>query len=472
MKIRILPILLLVGIGVFGLTQSDPTQATTLKPNNPTVIAANPANFTPALATSTPAPATSASAEAKTPRLDPTPTQAATASATTLNTAEKIEKGVVLVGPAFQQFLEEEGAVGETPQDREAAEVDRVEKASQRVVAEQSSVDSAYDRFDLSRLRLANLLSNSDLHTASLDGSSGADPIKVSVQLNLGSSGVIPDASTKTLASTQSAPKLWPVKGPVTSTFGPRQTLTIPATTDNAAGKGGAGPTTPATGQMVSVPAITPIPTASVARATTTPVTPTPTTTTAPAPTNPATTAPIAPPSQPATATPAPQSTIGPTPTVGPPLTPTPPLTATPTISATATVSPTVTPTATPFPTGPVPTINGTLPTVGTGEEYHTGFDIAVPEGTEVHVTADGVVVYAGNGGGYGRVVYIQHADGFMTVYGHNSKLLVEVGQTVKAGQTIALSGSTGYSTGPHVHYEVRYNGKIADPAYFLGLKS
>ena len=242
MKIRILPILLLVGIGVFGLTQSDPTQATTLKPNNPTVIAANPANFTLALATSTPAPATSASAEAKTPRLDPTPTQAATASATTLNTAEKIEKGVVLVGPAFQQFLEEEGAVGETPQDREAAEVDRVEKASQRVVAEQSSVDSAYDRFDLSRLRLANLLSNSDLHTASLDGSSGADPIKVSVQLNLGSSGVIPDASTKTLASTQSAPKLWPVKGPVTSTFGPRQTLTIPATTDNAAGKGGAHP--------------------------------------------------------------------------------------------------------------------------------------------------------------------------------------------------------------------------------------
>ena len=97
--------------------------------------------------------------------------------------------------------------------------------------------------------------------------------------------------------------------------------------------------------------------------------------------------------------------------------------------------------------------------------------DIAVPEGTDVHATADGVVVYAGNGGGYGRVVYIQHPGGFMTVYGHNSKLLVEAGQTVKAGQTIALSGSTGYSTGPHVHYEVRYDGKIANPAYFLGLK-
>lgn len=109
---------------------------------------------------------------------------------------------------------------------------------------------------------------------------------------------------------------------------------------------------------------------------------------------------------------------------------------------------------------------------VGADEEYHTGLDIAVPEGTEVRATADGVVLYAGDGGGYGRVVFIQHASGFVTVYGHNSKLLVVAGQTVKAGQVISLSGSTGYSTGPHVHYEVRYDGKIADPAYFLGLKN
>ena len=94
--------------------------------------------------------------------------------------------------------------------------------------------------------------------------------------------------------------------------------------------------------------------------------------------------------------------------------------------------------------------------------------DIAVVEGTQVHATADGVVLYAGPGGGYGLVVFIQHPGGFVTVYGHNSKLLVTAGQSVKAGQVISLSGSTGYSTGPHVHYEVRYQGKIANPVYFL----
>jgi murein DD-endopeptidase MepM/ murein hydrolase activator NlpD len=100
--------------------------------------------------------------------------------------------------------------------------------------------------------------------------------------------------------------------------------------------------------------------------------------------------------------------------------------------------------------------------------EYHTGIDIAVPAGTEVRATADGVVEYAGNGGGYGRVVFISHAGGFTTVYGHNSRLLVQAGQSVKVGEIIALSGSTGYSTGPHVHYEVRYEGKIANPALFM----
>jgi murein DD-endopeptidase MepM/ murein hydrolase activator NlpD len=456
-----------MGILVFGLTQSDPTPATSLKPNNPTVSAANPANLTPALATITPVPVTPSGAGAKTPGLDPTPTQAPTTRATTLDTAEKIEQGAVLIGPAFQQFLEEGGAVGKTPADREAAEVDGAEKASQRSVAEQSAVESAYDQFDLSRLRLANLLSKGDLHTASLDGaidgSSAAAPIKVSAQLNLGSSGVIPDASAKTLAVAQTAPKLWPVKGQITSTFGPRQTLTIPATTDSAAGKGGAGPTIPATGQIVTLPAVTTAPTASAG------ATPQSTTATTPAAGPIPTTAQVTPETTP---TPGETFTPTPTPTRTPAISATPTLTATPAISVTATVTATITPTATPFPTGPVPTINGTLPAVGADEEYHTGLDIAVPEGTEVHATADGVVVYAGNGGGYGLVVYLQHADGFMTVYGHNSKLLVAAGQTVQAGQTIALSGSTGYSTGPHVHYEVRYNGKIADPAYFLGLKS
>jgi murein DD-endopeptidase MepM/ murein hydrolase activator NlpD len=102
--------------------------------------------------------------------------------------------------------------------------------------------------------------------------------------------------------------------------------------------------------------------------------------------------------------------------------------------------------------------------------EFHTGIDIGVNEGTEVHVTGDGVVEFAGEMGDYGLAVIVQHGDGFSTVYGHNSKLLVTVGQQLKANDVIALSGSTGYSTGPHVHYEVRYQGQAIDPAPFMEL--
>lgn len=98
----------------------------------------------------------------------------------------------------------------------------------------------------------------------------------------------------------------------------------------------------------------------------------------------------------------------------------------------------------------------------------HTGIDIAVPTGTHVAVTADGVVKFAGWQNGYGNIVEVEHANGIVTMYAHNSQLLVEAGQHVSQGQAIALSGSTGLSTGPHVHYEVRVNGQPVDPAPYM----
>lgn len=100
----------------------------------------------------------------------------------------------------------------------------------------------------------------------------------------------------------------------------------------------------------------------------------------------------------------------------------------------------------------------------------HKGIDIANSTGTPIYAAADGVVEKAGwNSGGYGNLVDIRHADGTMTRYGHNSKLLVQPGQQVQQGQTIALMGSTGFSTGPHTHFEVHPAGKGAvNPIAFL----
>lgn len=96
----------------------------------------------------------------------------------------------------------------------------------------------------------------------------------------------------------------------------------------------------------------------------------------------------------------------------------------------------------------------------------HAGLDFGVPVGTPVLAAADGVVAYAGwIEGGYGNLVEIKHADGAITRYGHNSSVSVKVGEKVKQGQVIASSGSTGFSTGPHVHFEIRPNGVDAvDP--------
>lgn len=104
----------------------------------------------------------------------------------------------------------------------------------------------------------------------------------------------------------------------------------------------------------------------------------------------------------------------------------------------------------------------------GGGSDWHPGIDIANSSGTTIVATADGEVIQSEWYGGYGNMVQIDHGNGITTIYGHNSRNIVRVGQVVKKGQLIAYMGSTGYSTGPHVHYEVRVNGTAANPASFL----
>ncbi|KYZ75250.1 hypothetical protein AXX12_13905 [Anaerosporomusa subterranea] len=107
-------------------------------------------------------------------------------------------------------------------------------------------------------------------------------------------------------------------------------------------------------------------------------------------------------------------------------------------------------------------------PPVEDGTELHQGVDIAVETGTPVVATANGVVTKSGWTGGYGNLVQIDHGNGMETLYGHNSQLAVSVGQKVKKGQVIAYVGSTGVSTGPHIHYEVRVNGTAVNPMRFM----
>ena len=103
------------------------------------------------------------------------------------------------------------------------------------------------------------------------------------------------------------------------------------------------------------------------------------------------------------------------------------------------------------------------------GTDFHPGIDIANEMGTPILATADGVVEYAGwNSGGYGNMVDINHGNGIMTRYGHASQVVVSTGQYVTRGQVIALMGSTGFSTGPHVHYEVHVNGQRVNPISYL----
>jgi biotin carboxyl carrier protein len=106
--------------------------------------------------------------------------------------------------------------------------------------------------------------------------------------------------------------------------------------------------------------------------------------------------------------------------------------------------------------------IDGARLTSGFGERWgtlHAGIDFAAPLGTPEYSAMDGVVVRAGAASGFGLAVYVQHENGDVTVYGHMQEILVEQGQTVKAGETIALLGNSGQSTGPHLHFEVHVGG-------------
>ncbi|HXS27627.1 MAG TPA: M23 family metallopeptidase [Steroidobacteraceae bacterium] len=101
-------------------------------------------------------------------------------------------------------------------------------------------------------------------------------------------------------------------------------------------------------------------------------------------------------------------------------------------------------------------------------DEFHKGVDFAGTEGAQVVAVAAGVVTWVGPRSGYGNVVEINHGKGYVTRYAHNERVLVTVGQTVTRGQVIALMGSTGRSTGPHVHFEVLHDGKQVNPLKFV----
>ena len=98
----------------------------------------------------------------------------------------------------------------------------------------------------------------------------------------------------------------------------------------------------------------------------------------------------------------------------------------------------------------------------------HTGLDIAASKGTQIKVVADGTVTCAKYSGSYGYLVKVDHGNGLETWYGHTSKMYVTEGQDVKAGDVIALVGSTGNSTGPHLHFEIRINGEHVNPQKYL----
>ena len=101
--------------------------------------------------------------------------------------------------------------------------------------------------------------------------------------------------------------------------------------------------------------------------------------------------------------------------------------------------------------------------------DFHKGLDFAGKKGADVLAVGDGVVSWSGRRSGYGKLVEINHGNGYVTRYGHNQRHLVVAGETVKKGQQIALMGSSGRSTGPHVHFEVLHNGERVDPARYIG---
>jgi len=105
-------------------------------------------------------------------------------------------------------------------------------------------------------------------------------------------------------------------------------------------------------------------------------------------------------------------------------------------------------------------------------EEFHTGLDISASSGSPVKATADGIVSFSGWSGGNGYLIVLEHGHGFSTFYAHNKKNVVKVGQKVKRGDVIGYVGTTGSSTGPHVHYEIWKDGRHVNPKQYIGGKS
>ena len=101
-------------------------------------------------------------------------------------------------------------------------------------------------------------------------------------------------------------------------------------------------------------------------------------------------------------------------------------------------------------------------------QEFHTGIDIPAPQGTPATAIDNGTVIFSGVKGSYGNTLMIQHDDGKVSLYAHNSALLASVGQRVQKGQVVTKIGSTGMSTGPHLHFEIRINGKHTNPTAYL----
>jgi len=100
--------------------------------------------------------------------------------------------------------------------------------------------------------------------------------------------------------------------------------------------------------------------------------------------------------------------------------------------------------------------------------KMHEGLDVGAPFGTPIVAPADGIITYSGNKAGFGKFVQIDHGYGIETLYAHSQKLFVSKGDKISRGELLAHVGSTGYSTGPHLHYEVRVNGIAVDPLYFI----
>lgn len=99
---------------------------------------------------------------------------------------------------------------------------------------------------------------------------------------------------------------------------------------------------------------------------------------------------------------------------------------------------------------------------------FHEGIDFAGRQGSKVLAVASGIVTYSGDRSGYGELVEINHGNGYVTRYGHNERVLVRVGETVRKGQQLATMGNTGRSTGPHVHFEVLLNGAVVNPSQYI----